>query len=60
MSLHLSSMLPGGSKIASVQLITVLVSECMRTLACMQKLGGSGGMILQENFFEVWMLRDGF
>ena len=43
---------PGGSKIALVRLIVVLVSACVRTLACMQKLGGSGGMLLQEIFLN--------
>ena len=45
---------PGGSKIAFVRLIVVLVSACMRayTLACMQKLGGSGDMLPQEIFLN--------
>ena len=32
----------------------------VHTLACMQKLEGSGGMFPQENFFEFRMLWDGF
>ena len=31
----------------------LVVSECVRKLACMQKLEGSGGMLPQEIF---WML----
>ena len=57
MSVELCSR-PGESKIALVWLIGT--STWVRTLVCMQKLGGSGGMLPQENHFQNLMLWDGF